>query len=178
MSTLFVNNIKHTGGTSAMTINSSGLVIPKTPILQVNSTDTDQTVTASGSTTALIQWETVEIDTLNAWDSSNHRYQPTIAGYYLVGGSLRAKFSTNVHSYFTIRVNLNGTAQINTSLVSQFNYSSDVLISGNYPIPYGLILLNGSSDYIDVQINIDESTTLHDSGSAKSHFFAKLVHAT
>ena len=104
MSTLFVNNIKHTGGTSAMTINSSGLVIPKTPILQVNSTDTDQTVTASGATTALIQWETVEIDTLNAWDSSNHRYQPTIAGYYLVGGSLRAKFSTNVHSYFTHRL--------------------------------------------------------------------------
>ena len=174
-STLKVNTIQHTGGTTAMTINSNGLVIPKTPILQVNSTDTDQTV---NSGTTVIQWETVEIDTLNAWSTSNHRYQPSIAGYYLVGGSLRAKFSTNVVSYFTIKVNLNGSAQINTSLVSQFNYSSDVLYSGNYPIPTGLILLNGSSDFIDVQINVDETVDLHDSGSTKSHFFAKLVHAT
>ena len=164
-----------TNNTTAMTINSSGLVIPKTPILQVNSTNTDQSIT-SGDT--LVQWETVEIDTLNAWSTSNHRYTPTVAGYYLVGGSIRAKFSTNVLSYFTIRVNLNGSAQINTTLMSQFNFSSDILFSGNYPIPTGLILLNGSSDYIDVQINVDEAVDLHDSGSVKSHFFAQLVHAT
>ena len=62
--------------------------------------------------------------------------------------------------------------------MSQFNFSSDILFSGNYPIPTGLILLNGSSDYIDVQINVDEAVDLHDSGSVKSHFFAQLVHAT
>tara|TARA_R100001015_G_C4469787_1_gene53875 strand:- start:52 stop:579 length:528 start_codon:yes stop_codon:yes gene_type:complete len=175
MSNLLVQNIKHTNGNTAMTVNSNGLILPKIPILQVNSTNTDQSLT-SGDT--LVEWETVEIDTLNAWSTSNHRYTPTVAGYYLVGGSIRAKFTTNVLSYFTIKVNLNGSAQINTSLVSQFNFSSDILFSGNYPIPTGLILLNGSSDFIDVQINVDENVDIHDSSTTKSHFFAQLVHAT
>ena len=68
-SELKVNTISHTGGTTAMTINSSGLVLPKSLILQAIATDTDQSISAATAT--VIQWETVVVDTGSYWDSTN-----------------------------------------------------------------------------------------------------------
>ena len=76
-SNLDVGTIRATNGTTAMTINSSGLILPKIPILQVSATDTDQSMSANTNTK--VQWETVEIDSLSGWDSSNNRYTPTVA---------------------------------------------------------------------------------------------------
>ena len=177
MSTLFVNNIKHTGGTSGITINSSGLVLPKTPILQVAATDTDQSV--SGVTDTKVEWETVEIDTLSGWSASNHRYTPTVAGYYLVGGTIRCGL-TGVNDFVSIAVSKNGfnTNDGTDMLRNQLNHQSDTLESSSLPIPTGLIEMNGSGDYIEVFLRTDEACTLHNTAAPKSFFFAKLVHAT
>ena len=170
-----VNTLKHTGGTTGLTINSSGLVLPKMPILQVSATDTDQSMSAGTNTK--VQWETVEIDTLSGWDSSNNRYTPTVAGYYLVGGVMRFNFPSDVE-YVVTSVNKN-TAVANTdSLRIQFNHGSDIVDNGSYPIATGLMQMNGSSDYMEVYVSSDEAATLHDSSVPKSFFFAKLVHAT
>ena len=177
MSTLFVNNIKHTGGTTGLTINSSGLVITKTPILQVSATNTDQSV--SGGTDTKVEWETVELDTLSGWSTSNHRYTPTVAGYYLVGGTIRALLSSIV-TYISLAISKNGfdTNDGTDMLRQQFNHQNDTINNGSYPLPTGLIQMNGSSDYIEIYFKTDEACTLHDATAPKSHFFAKLVHAT
>ena len=171
-SELHVDAIKHSGGTSAMTISSSGLIIPKIPILQVLATDTDQSA-STGSAEVKVEWQTVEIDTLNGWSTSNHNYTPSVAGYYLVGGNLRLKMSTNVHSFFSIMVRKN----TNIVLRHQTNLNSDLLLNGIYPIPTGLIQMNGSSDFLDVVVTSDEDMVFHDNSNI-SNFFAKLVHAT
>ena len=174
-SNLDVGTIRATNGTTAMTINSSGLVLPKIPILQVSATDTDQSMSANTNTK--VQWETVEIDSLNGWDSSNNRYTPTVAGYYLVGGVMRFNFPSDVEFVVT-SVNKNTATANADSLRNQFNHGSDIVDNGSYPIATGLMQMNGSSDYMEIYVSSDESATLHDSASPKSYFFAQLVHAS
>ena len=176
MSNLLVQNIKHTNGNTAMTVNSSGLALPKTPILQVRAVNTDQSYT-SGSVDK-VQWQTVEIDTLGAFDSSNHRYTPTVAGYYLCGGALRVSLSNNVER-FRCWISRNGSqASDDNSIHVGLQHTSDTLENSSIPLPTGLLEMNGSGDYLEVYFDSEENATLHDSTFAKSYFFAKLVHAT
>ena len=164
-------------GVTGMTISASNLILPKIPILQVAATNTDQSV--SGATDTKVEWETVEIDSLSGWSTSNHRYTPTVAGYYLVGGILRINLSSIVN-FISIAVSKNGfdTNDGTSMLRGQFNHQSDTISNGSYPIPTGLMQMNGSSDYIEIFFKTDEASTLHDASAPKSFFFAKLVHAT
>jgi hypothetical protein len=41
-----------------------------------------------------------------------------------------------------------------------------------------MLEMNGSTDYIEVFVDSDETITLHDNADRRSHFFAMLVHAT
>jgi len=166
-----------TNNSTAMTINSSSLILPKIPILQVNATDTDQSVSASTDTK--VEWETVEIDSLSGWSTSNHRYTPTVAGYYLVGGTIRCGL-TGVNDFVSIAVSKNGfdTNDAVDMLRGQLNHQSDTLESSSLPIPTGLMEMNGSSDFIEVFFRTDEACTLHNTAAPKSFFFAQLVHAT
>ena len=176
MSNLLVQNIKHTNGNTAMTVNSSGFALPKTPILQVRAVNTDQSYT-SGSVDK-VQWQTVEIDTLGAFDSSNNRYTPTVAGYYLCGGALRVSLSNNVER-FRCWISRNGSqASDDNSIHVGLQHTSDTLENSSIPLPTGLLEMNGSGDYLEVYFDSEENATLHDSTFAKSYFFAKLVHAT
>jgi hypothetical protein len=175
-SNLDVGTIRATNGTSAMTINSSGIVIPKGVVLQVNAIDTDQAYSAS-SGKVKIQWETVEIDTISGWDATNHRYTPNVAGYYLVGGSMRASMS-NLLSSVAIIVRRNNVANDAHELENRFQSNSDTFYNGSYPIPTGLMQMNGSSDYMEVFFDGEENISIHDASDIKSHFFAQLVHAT
>ena len=175
-SELHVDAIKHSGGTSALTIDSSGLVLPKIPILQVSATDTDQSLSAG--TTTKVQWETVEIDSLSGWSTANNRYTPTVAGYYLVGGVVRFNFPSDV-AYLVTSVNKNGSSTEGVNMLrNQFNHQADTIQNGSYPIATGLMQMNGTSDYMEVYVSADESATLHDVSTVKSFFFAQLVHAT
>lgn len=174
MSILKVDAIQSRGSSDSAITFSGGLLLPRSVIMQVTSTDTDQAVGASNTK---IQWENVIIDTISGWDSSNHRYTPSVAGYYLVGGSLRLRFDT-VNSYVNIQIKRNGSDLINDVVENQFQTNSDLISNGNYPCGTGLMLLNGSSDYIEMWVQGDEAMTAHDSSTQGSLFFATLVHAT
>ena len=163
-------------GISGMTISASSLVAPKIPILQVRATNTDQSYT-NGSITK-VQWQTVELDSLSAWDSSNNRYTPTVAGYYLCGGALRVSLSNVVERYRCWISKNGGSSNDNNSIHVGLQHTSDTIENSSVPLPTGLLEMNGSSDYIEVYFNSDEDATLHDSTFAKSYFFAQLVHAT
>jgi len=173
-SILKVDNLQNTSGTSAMSINSNGIVIPKGVIMQVIASDTDQAVGASNTK---IQWENVEIDTISGWDSTNHRYTPNVAGYYLVGGGVRLGVGT-VNNYINVQIKRNGSDLVDDVIEAQYQVTSDLFTNGVYTCGTGLILLNGSSDYIEMWVQGDEAMTAHDISSQKSHFFAQLVHAT
>ena len=172
-STLKVDNIAHTGGTTAMTINSSGLVLPKSLILQAIATNTDQSISANTST--VIQWETVVVDTGSYWDSTNHRYTPSVAGYYLCSGTIRS--SGNAVSKKQITWRKNGSS--GSGIEARYQLTDDYLTSNNLPAPTTLIQLNGSGDYIDITFTSEESMTVSSSDEpSHSEINIILVHAT
>jgi len=170
-STLKVDNIAHTGGTTAMTINSSGLVLPKSLILQAIATNTDQSISANTDTK--IEWETVVVDTGSYWDSTNHRYTPSVAGYYLCSGTIRS--SGNSVSKKQITWRKNGSAV----LEARYQLTADYLTSNNLPAPTTIIQLNGSGDYIDITFISEEAMTVSSSNEpSHSEINIILVHAT
>ena len=173
-SVLKVDNIKNSSGTDAISIDSSGLVAPKIPALSVEATDIDQSVSAGTST--VVDFETVILDTLSGWDATNNRYTPTVAGYYAFGGAVRGNFSS-IQRYINTQVRKNG---VNSPLVGQiqFNSNADFLSNGSFPIPSGLVHMNGSSDYIDVLVATEEACTISENATSPTHFYMFLVHAT
>ena len=176
-SILKFNQAQHTNGTNSYSIGSDGLIRPKVPMFQVKAVDTNQAYT-SGSY-AKITWGDVEVDTASYWDSINHRYTPSIAGWYQFGGIIRANLS-GIMAYIGMAITKNGSGNTGnaTALKTQFQHSADSIINGEYPMPTGMIYLNGTGDYVEVYWESDENCTIHDSPSRKSFFWGMLVHAT
>ena len=87
MSTLFVNNIKHTGGTTGLTIDSGGRVLqPSVPAFRVGLTAT-QSIT-NANTNTLVEWNegtSSESDfcfTQGGFSWSSHIVTVPVAGVY------------------------------------------------------------------------------------------------
>jgi len=174
---LNVGTIKDaTGTTTAMTIDSNGLIQPKQIAFQVAATDIDQSISASTNT--IIQFNsTPEFDTGGYWDATNHRYTPQVAGWYFFSGAIRLVMST-INGVLSLNVSKNGLTTADNLLRIQLQYDGDRLYNGNYPLPSGMLHLNGSTDYVDVFINTEEASTASDQVNVKSFFSGFLVHAT
>lgn len=182
MSTLNVTNITAADGTSGLSIaNSTGIISPAKSLVnpalfQVQALNTDQSYTATAL--AKVQFNSVDLDTGSYWDSSNNYYRPQIAGWYMFGGSLRVQFSGLV-SLIGIRIIKNASyTPEGEQLLSQFQSTSDIFGNGEYPLPTGMLQLNGSSDYVEVQFQSEENCTMNDATTRPSHFWGMLVHPT
>ena len=177
MSTLNVTNIKAADGTSGLTIaNSTGIVTSTKGVnsvaFAVEATNTDQT-----GTNAKIQWEDVRLDTGSYWSTSNHRFTPQVAGWYMFGGTVRISTTAgegSPNSLIGLAYYKNGSEVIRTQLQS----NSDFLINGSYALPTAMIQLNGSSDYIEAYFETEESIVVHDNAGVPSQFWGVLVQAT
>ena len=174
---LNVGTIKEATGTNtAITIGSNGLLQPKQIAFQIAGTDIDQAISASTNT--IIQFNsTPEFDTGGYWDATNHRYTPQVAGWYFFSGAIRLVMST-INGVLGLNVRKNGSSSAADYLRIQLQYDADRLYNGNYPLPSGMIHLNGSTDYVDVMINTEEASTASDQVNVKSYFSGFLVHAT
>ena len=170
-----VQELQHTNGTSAMTIGSNGLIQPKQVAFQAAATDVDQSISASTDT--IIQFNsTPDLDTGGYWDNTNHRFTPQVAGWYFFSGSIRLRL-TNINSVLALSIRKNGASDTNL-LKIQLQHDGDRINNGNYPLPSGMIQLNGSTDYVDVIVNTEEAGTASDLANLKSFFSGFLVHAT
>ena len=170
MSILKVDTVQSTGGATIFT-HSGGLFKPNALILQAIATDTDQSISAATAT--VIQWETVVVDTGSYWDSTNHRYTPSVAGYYLCYGTIRS--SGNEVQIKQITSLKNGSVVIE----ARYQDADDQITSINLPAPTTLIQLNGSGDYIDITFTSEESMTVSSSDPpSHSEINIILVHAT
>ena len=175
-SILNVDKINNAAGTSAVTINSSGLVMAKKVAFQVNATDTEQSYTASAY--AKITWESVELDTASYWDSTNHRYTPQVAGWYLFGGQVRLKTLSGSVTLVAFNVAKNGQTSTQADIMlSQFQVDADACTNGEYPLPTGMMQMNGSSDYVEAYFQSEENCEIHDN-ARRSFFWGILVHPT
>ena len=150
-SELHVDAIKHSGGTSAMTIDSSGnttlsgnlttssFVTAKTPAFKARLSG-DQTI--NQSTWTQVQFSVEEIDNKGWYDTSAYRYTPQQAGFYL----------------FTLNLFQNGGSGNSTRRIGAISKNGTYLrvwdqeiTSGAAALTNGSILLeaNGSTDYFE-----------------------------
>jgi hypothetical protein len=120
--------------------------------------------TASLNTYFKIQFQTKEFDTNSNFDNStNYRFTPTVAGYYLITGSMAGQ--SQAEKFCVIYKN--GTS---------YKYGAD--ISGWSTTASALVYLNGSTDYVELYgfLGTGSATTLI-SGSVATFFQGVLVRA-
>lgn len=83
-SDLNVDTIKNTSGTTGLTIDSNGFVLPKAVAFSAY-LSANQSLTAATWTKAAFNTE--EYDTNSDFDTTNNRFLPSIAGYYQINCS-------------------------------------------------------------------------------------------
>tara|TARA_R100000773_G_scaffold43060_1_gene41007 strand:- start:761 stop:1285 length:525 start_codon:yes stop_codon:yes gene_type:complete len=106
VSKLEVDTIAHSGGTTAMTINSSGLVLPKKPAFQATLSGNQ---TLSDNSNTKINFNTVSFDTSSSFDTSNYRYVAPVAGYYWFSVTLYLATASVDINRFILYIGKNGS---------------------------------------------------------------------
>ena len=133
------------GGTTIMTITSTGVTTQiGVPTFQAY-LNSNQTVTKN--TWTKVQCNTKEWDTASAYDNTtNYRFQPTVAGYYQVTGNFSVEPSATTFTRLLCALYKNG---------AEYKLCGDIVISGtaysgNNIICSAMVYLNGSTDYIEM----------------------------
>ena len=164
--TLKVNTIQHTGGTTGITINSNGFVIPKAVVFSAY-IGGNQSISAS--TWTKVTFNTEEYDTASQYDHSNSKFQPTIAGYYLISASLA--WMQGASTAGLAKFYKNGAAYKNGAYI----YHADQSLDDYQNYASITIHMNGSSDYLEIYaFNVGTSNTIQ-GGLDQSSFQGFLI---
>jgi hypothetical protein len=117
--------------------------------------------TLSNNTFTKLQFQTEEWDTANCFDNTtNYRFTPNVAGYYLVTGSMTLG-SSNSNNF--VQVYKNG---------SVFRYGSQNTVDRSQICVQ--VYLNGSTDYIELYGRVVTGQVL-DASSTNTWFQASLI---
>lgn len=112
-----------------------------------------------------IQFNTEEFDTASVYDNAtNYRFQPTVAGYYLVNVYVAVSTSTTITDYQAV-IYKNGAA-----------FKSGDRVSGVAGINVrasatALVLLNGTTDYVEGYMFAVSTGTLPTTAGANNTYF-------
>ena len=106
MSTLGIENIEHTNGTSAMTVDTSGrIAMPKVPAFAVrgfgniqNAATVNGVSVAGSGTDIMYNWSTIDVNRDSAFDNTTGIYTVPVAGLYQINAGFGYKTSTNYMS--------------------------------------------------------------------------------
>ena len=94
------------------------------------------------STNVVISNNTELFDSSSAYDTSNYRFTPQVAGYYFLYANIRYQSSTTNFDRINLVINKNGSA-----ILGARNNNRDYATAG----VSGIVQANGSSDYFDVR---------------------------
>ena len=98
MSNLLVQNIKHTNGTTAQTVDSTGRVLtPARPCFSAYRNTTSGTYYDSGD----LVFDATTVNVGNCYDTSNGRFTAPITGAYHLSCSIGAIYDDNSASQFS-----------------------------------------------------------------------------
>ena len=136
-SVLKVDNIQNSSGTSAMTIDSSGVITDnQKPLFYAQ----DVTNFAGASGWKILNWANIEENHKIDWDATNYRIKPTVAGYYHIvfnhghtGGSHTEYYLTIVHSVHGRISNHGGAGERSSiSAIEYFDGVNDYITTETY----------------------------------------------
>ena len=142
-SVLKVDTIQNTGGTSALTIDSSGRVLtPAKPSFHAYKSTSGAWQTLGGTGQAVIPLNNTKHNVGGHYDTSNYRFIAPVAGVYLFA----AQIYHDANSYFQVRIRLNGSPIV-------FAQNRDQGITTHATVVYQLAV----SDYVDITGAISNS---------------------
>ena len=165
MSVLKVDSIQNTGGTTALTLDSNGFVIPKAVAFSVYKSGNQS---LSSGTWTEVNWDVEEFDTAGFFNTSNNRFEPQIAGYYQINFSVNQ--STGTGNAVLARLMKNGV----TYRFGSYHYHSASNIDDYQQWASIMVHMNGSSDYLTVHAFGIGLQTIN-GGSTQSNFQGFLV---
>jgi hypothetical protein len=117
---------------------SSAVTAATAPSFLVNNGSSTQTVSANTYTKMTLG--TVSFDTISGWSTGNSRYTPTVAGYYILSGSVWC--GPGGPTVCTISVYKNGSLFASGSQ-SNTSFTFDAVVAT-------IVYLNGTSDYVEL----------------------------
>jgi len=140
-STLKVNTIQHTGGTSAMTIDSSGRILtPARPYFQVTKTTSQETTAGTSAAAPIIQFDQVNNNIGSCWNTSNHQFVAPLDGVYQFNFGLLLSNIADGDDSLHVFIAINGA-------VKQFFLRSPGEAANNGPGYGGFLHCQGSAAY-------------------------------
>lgn len=160
-STLKVQNIQHTNGTSGITIDSSGRVITQAnPAFRAEKRASHQTV--SDGITTKITFEHSAFDTGSNYDTTNSKYVIPISGIYHFDVLCRAIGDSSTLDFAILYLYVNGSHHTD---IIQLNLAVNQL--NNSHIGGSCTLSLTANDYVEIYGSISGSNVAfhkHDSG--------------
>jgi hypothetical protein len=178
-----------TGAVTAAKIGSSAVTASKIGTGAVSQTKLASNVAGNGpafsahfsgnpgltaNTNTKIAANTELFDTNSNYDTTNYRFTPTVAGYYLVTVIAKVYTGTSQASFGKeVKIYKNGSAYKAIAMDGKFDYSNN-----NHSMCItSLIHCNGSTDYIEAYALIGINGNLIGGGAVGNTFEAHLVRA-
>lgn len=142
-------------------IRQDGSTIIKLPAFYAVST-ASQSITSGAFTKVTLGTE--QYDTNNNYDATLSRFTPTVAGYYQITGIVRGQ-GTNI-TQVASAIYLNGVAHIQggTTNIAAVSAPQTCVVSS-------LVLMNGTTDYVELFGNVLATTPTFDVTSASQKCF-------
>jgi hypothetical protein len=170
MSNILVNTIKDTGNNILLSSDGSGNIssggaITNTPAFEAYLSST-QTLSFNADTK--IQFDTEVFDTDGCYDNAtNYRFTPTVAGKYYVYGIITFGVGSSELSYAQNIIKKNGSDYREVTVDPRNSLTRGVSISN-----YGIIDMNGSTDYLELYGRANTTGVDPDAnGGLKQNFF-------
>ena len=172
MSTLKVGTIQDpTNSNTAISINSAGVVTqPTKPMFRVKQSADQAIAHATGVTVQFNDLTHSEAFNIGGYfNTSTYRYVPLVAGYYWFGATVTIR--TAVPDYVIVFIRKNGVTQYRN--IGMESNAQNAHVPAHVS---GIIHMNGSSDYIDVQVLHNTGSTINTNSNFEySNFTGYLV---
>ena len=133
----------------------------------------DNNQTMSNNTHTVLAFDSVEHDTASGFNTSNYRYTPNVAGKYYFEACLQFTYSGSLGNTTYQYIRKNATAVVESSN-REGGYGSVTQSSG-------ILTMNGSSDYVDIQVYGNPSGNFIAEGNGtnkRTYFMGFLLSAT
>lgn len=159
--------VKRTGDTMTGALAVPSLTVNSVPLLAgpAFSVSRSSTQTVSNATWTKVSFTSEEFDTANAFDLSNSRFTPNVAGYYQINGAVAGSGSVGTLQAMS-QIYKNGTGyKAGTS------FADGTLYGAYYSTVTSIIYMNGTTDYLELFGYASGSGTMGLSGGSNVLYF-------